>query len=79
MYVAQASIVAGASNSKHGREGYRSGNYITIRAQLSYPLSRGSVHIRSASAMDKPTIDPQFLTHPMDLEILVARQHSLTR
>ena len=42
MYAAQASFVAGANNNNHGREGYRSGNYITICAQLSYPLSRGN-------------------------------------
>lgn len=78
MYAAQASFVAGARNSKDGREGYRSGDYITICAQLSYPLSRGNVHIRSASTMDNPTVDPQFFNHPMDLEILVARQHNLT-
>lgn len=58
MYAARASFVAGASNSKNGREGYKSGHYIIICAQLSYPLSRGNVHIRSASTMDKRTIDP---------------------
>lgn len=44
-------------------------NFITVAALLSYPLSRGTVHIRSSSASDKPIIDPRYLTHPLDLEI----------
>ena len=49
------------------------GNFITVSASLSYPLSRGSAHISSASAADKPTIDCKLLAHPLDLDIF-ARQ-----
>lgn len=45
-------------------------NYITIMAANNHPFSRGTCHIRSANPRDKPTIDPRYLSHPMDLEIL---------
>ena len=69
MFPAQADFGAEASDIEDDPKREKSGNYITICALLSYPLSRGSVHIRSASIKDKPTIDPNFLNHPMDLEV----------
>ncbi|KAL4756769.1 GMC family oxidoreductase [Aspergillus foveolatus] len=45
-------------------------NYITIFAMLLHPLSRGSTHITSASAADPPRIDPRYLSHPVDTDIL---------
>ena len=45
-------------------------NYFTVAALLSYPLSRGSVHAASASASAPPTIDPRYLSHPLDIELL---------
>lgn len=54
------------------------GKHISIMVMLSYPLSSGSVHITSASSNDASTnegltIDPRYLSHPLDLEVL-ARQ-----
>lgn len=46
------------------------GKFITIAAELSYPLSRGSIHINSPSPSENPTIDPAYFKHPLDLEIL---------
>lgn len=48
----------------------REGNYFTLFTSLSHPFSQGSIHINSSSASDKPTIDPAYLSHPMDLELL---------
>lgn len=48
-------------------------NYITIMAVNNHPFSRGTCHIRSADPRDKPILDPRYLSHPLDLEIL-ARQ-----
>jgi choline dehydrogenase-like flavoprotein len=48
-------------------------NYITIMAVNNHPFSRGICHIRSADPKDKPILDPRYLSHPLDLEIL-ARQ-----
>ncbi|CAI7612212.1 unnamed protein product [Penicillium glandicola] len=48
-------------------------NYVSILIAHSHPFSRGSVHIASKNIADKPTYDPNFLSHPLDLEIM-ARQ-----
>ena len=49
---------------------FNSGNYFSISSYLLYPLSRGSVHIRSANPQTSPTIDPAYFSHPLDLEVL---------
>ena len=69
MIAAQANFGAEARDNKDDPKKEETGNYITICALLSYHLSRGSVHIRSASITDKPTINPNFLDHPMDSEV----------
>ena len=46
------------------------GNFITIAGFLCYPLSRGSVHISSKNVTAMPFIDPKFLSHPLDLELM---------
>ncbi|KAM5444666.1 hypothetical protein MferCBS31731_000120 [Microsporum ferrugineum] len=45
-------------------------NYISVMVGLNHPLSRGSVHIGSSDPMASPTIDPGYLSHPLDMEIL---------
>ncbi|KNG84351.1 hypothetical protein ANOM_009493 [Aspergillus nomiae NRRL 13137] len=45
-------------------------NYITICASLMHPLSRGSCHISSSNPADYPIVDPRYLVHPADLEML---------
>ncbi|ROW06271.1 hypothetical protein VPNG_08078 [Cytospora leucostoma] len=46
------------------------GKFVTIGAMLSQPLSRGSVHIRSGDPSVHPIIDPKYMSHPVDLEII---------
>ncbi|PGH20342.1 hypothetical protein AJ80_03610 [Polytolypa hystricis UAMH7299] len=46
------------------------GNYVSILALNNHPFSRGSVHIQSADIQTKPIFDPNYLSHPLDLEIL---------
>lgn len=46
------------------------GNYITIVPMLMHPFSRGSVHIVSADPAAQPRVDPRYLSHPMDIEML---------
>ncbi|KAJ5506166.1 Glucose-methanol-choline oxidoreductase [Penicillium expansum] len=48
-------------------------NYVSIMLLYNHPFSRGSVHISSGKSEDKPTYDPNLLSHPLDLEIM-ARQ-----
>ncbi|KAI0845894.1 putative GMC oxidoreductase [Daldinia vernicosa] len=44
--------------------------YFTVALLLDHPLSRGSVHIESASSSASPIVDPKYLTHPLDVEVL---------
>jgi choline dehydrogenase len=46
------------------------GNFFTLLGVLEHPFSRGSVHITSANVSVYPTIDPRYLSHPLDLEVL---------
>jgi choline dehydrogenase-like flavoprotein len=53
----------------------RTGKGFTIGAQLNHPLSRGSVHINTnnpeiTGSSEGLTIDPAYLSHPLDVEIL---------
>lgn len=45
-------------------------NYISIMVGLNHPFSRGSVHIGSSDPRHPPVIDPNYLSHQLDLEIL---------
>ncbi|KAI0039271.1 GMC oxidoreductase [Auriscalpium vulgare] len=44
--------------------------YFTIAISQMHPLSRGSVHVKSAKAEDPPAINPNYLGHPTDLDML---------
>ncbi|KAI4094879.1 MAG: hypothetical protein LQ344_001924 [Seirophora lacunosa] len=46
-------------------------SYATLGTLLAAPLSRGSVSISSANPADPPLIDPNWLTHPADIELAV--------
>ncbi|KAB8301434.1 hypothetical protein EYC80_003301 [Monilinia laxa] len=46
------------------------GNYLAIACMLLHPLSRGNTHITSNSPTTPPRIDPRYLSHPLNLEIL---------
>ncbi len=45
---------------------------ITAAMCLQYPLSRGTVHIKSSDPNELPTVDPAFLSHPADAAVLAA-------
>ncbi|KAI1086319.1 putative GMC oxidoreductase [Rostrohypoxylon terebratum] len=45
------------------------GKFITFSVMLSQPLSRGSVHIGSDQISASPVINPNYLSHPLDIEI----------
>lgn len=42
--------------------------YATLLAGVMHPFARGSVHISSANASAKPTIDPRYISNAFDLE-----------
>lgn len=45
------------------------GNFITLYVSVSRPYSRGSVHITSKDPTVAPIIDPNYLSHPLDVEL----------
>ena len=47
-------------------------NGLTLAICLQYPASRGSVHVRSSNPADHPAIDPAWLTHQADVDVLAA-------
>lgn len=46
------------------------GKYLTLGVMLSQPLSRGTTHIRSGDPASPPVIDPRYLSHPLDIEVI---------
>ncbi|EUC42719.1 GMC oxidoreductase [Bipolaris oryzae ATCC 44560] len=54
------------------------GNYITVVAMLAHPFSRGSCHISPRSS-DQPEIKFNYLSHPLDTEILARHLRLIER
>lgn len=52
-------------------------NFASLGCSQSHPFSRGSTHISSASPSASPHIDPRYLSHPADLEILARNLQAL--
>lgn len=52
-------------------------NYVSLGCIQSHPFSRGSTHIASADITVEPNIDPRYLSHPADIEILARHLQSL--
>ncbi|EMD93693.1 hypothetical protein COCC4DRAFT_54508 [Bipolaris maydis ATCC 48331] len=46
--------------------------YASIIAALAAPLSRGNVSLASASPAQNPLVNPNWLTHPGDVEVAIA-------
>ena len=44
--------------------------HVGILSVLHHPMSRGSVHITSSDVEVKPMWNPNFMSHPLDLELL---------
>ena len=44
--------------------------YQTLVASSMHPFSRGTVHITSKSPVSPPAIDPQYLSHPIDIDLM---------
>lgn len=61
---------SGRTTMQEAHAPLRPENFATISAGLSHPLSRGRVHLASTDPEVHPIIDPAYLTHPVDLEIL---------
>ncbi|KAK4610621.1 Patulin synthase [Fulvia fulva] len=47
-------------------------NYFTVAVALVAPMSRGTIGISSANMADPPIINPNWLSHPADREVMLA-------
>ncbi|KAJ4362585.1 hypothetical protein N0V83_010679 [Neocucurbitaria cava] len=54
------------------------GNYVTVAAMLAHPFSRGSCHI-SSDPSHPPVIKFNYLSHPLDMEILARHLRLIER
>ena len=77
MYLCQTNFHNPPSSAHQNRpsataylENLQPGNFLTLGAALLHPFSRGSVHISSGDPNAAPTLDPKYLSHPLDIEIL---------
>ncbi|KAK5629115.1 hypothetical protein RRF57_004830 [Xylaria bambusicola] len=75
MFLAQTNLHEG-SKSFVGSQ-LLPGNYISLECIQAHPFSRGSSHISSADIVAVPEINPGYLSHPTDQEILARHLQSL--
>lgn len=47
------------------------GRAVTLHNNIMRPLSRGEIKLRSSNPVDMPLIDPNFLAHPDDMDVMV--------
>ena len=76
MFLAQTNLHEGAA-SFAGTQ-LLPGNYASLGCAQSHPFSRGATHAASAADPDAPPrIDPRYLSHPADLEVLARHVRAL--
>ena len=68
MYEAQVNLHTGPNKSYLSDP--QPGGFTSIGPILPYPLSRGSTHIVSSDPRQPPEIDPRYLSHRLDLELM---------
>ncbi|GAA5860685.1 hypothetical protein JCM8547_005500 [Rhodosporidiobolus lusitaniae] len=70
-YHARGAIEITAMNKFLGGTKFEKGrSYIGMICALQHALSRGHVHIKSGNSLEKPEVDPRFLSHPLDVHHL---------
>ena len=55
------------------------GNFISLGVCQAHVFSRGTCHIISNKYCDAPNIDPRYLSHPLDIELLARHVQFLER
>ncbi|KAI4172487.1 MAG: hypothetical protein LQ343_003577 [Gyalolechia ehrenbergii] len=78
MFLAQSNLHNNES-AKDYLQDLQAGNFISLGAIQSYVFSRGSSHVLSKNHSVPPCIDPQYLSHPLDLELLARHVQFLER
>ncbi|CAN9112779.1 unnamed protein product [Alternaria alternata] len=56
---------------KNGTTGYGK-QYVTLLAGVQHPFARGSVHINGSDPLNKPLVNPRYLSTSYDLEALIS-------
>ncbi|KAL8701338.1 MAG: hypothetical protein Q9201_004957 [Fulgogasparrea decipioides] len=69
MFLAQTNLHNDES-AKDYLQNLQAGNFISLGTCQTYVFSRGSSHVVSNNSSDPPKIDPRYLSHPLDLELL---------
>jgi choline dehydrogenase-like flavoprotein len=69
VYAAHGNFGSDSSLAKNVTVSNETGKFLTIACELSYPLSRGSVHIGSGIMANSPVINPKYFTNPIDLDV----------
>ncbi len=59
----------GEANPKDITKAIMHGNFITMGVCLLQPMSKGAVHLTSANPKQNPSVDPQYLSKELDVEI----------
>lgn len=69
MFLAQANLHETSGKSFVGAH-LLPENYLSLGIIQSLPFSRGTAHISSANPSDQQIIDPQYFSHPLDIEVM---------
>ena len=78
MFPAQVNLHSNTS-ARNFTQDLLPGNFLSLGVALLHPLSRGSVHITSASIYDAPHIDPKYLSHALDVDVFAHHLRFLDR
>ena len=78
MFLGQANL-HNNGNAKDYLQNLQPGSFLSLGACQAHVFSRGTSHIVSNKLSDAPNIDPRYLSHPLDLEILARHVQFLER
>ena len=65
--------------ARHYLQDLQPGSFVSLGALQAPVFSRGTSHVVSNRCSDAPEIDPRYLSHPLDLEILARHVRFLER
>ncbi|CEJ92598.1 hypothetical protein VHEMI08239 [[Torrubiella] hemipterigena] len=75
MFLAQANIHQDSSSFVGSQ--LHAENFISLGFSQSHPFSRGATHITLADATALPSIDPRYLSHPANLQVMALHLQQL--
>ncbi|CAD6584882.1 MAG: hypothetical protein ASARMPRED_001943 [Alectoria sarmentosa] len=78
MFLAQTNL-HNIETAKDYLQNLQPGSFISLGACQAHVFSRGMSHIVSNKFSDAPNIDPRYLSHPLDLELLARHVQFLER